>query len=526
MILIMKTCLTSIFLLALALTACNIEQARSTTEKKAAIHYESTWESLQQHESPEWLLDAKFGIYAHWGLYSVPAYGNEWYGRRMYEEGSDINRHHRETYGDPADFGNKDFVPLFKAENYDPDEWADIIEASGAKYAGFAVVHHDGYCLWDSEHTRWNSMDTGPERDLYGELVQSLRKKAGMKVIATFHHIRTFNWYLPYKVNFYEPIDEEIRQEYLSKDLDVFDPRYADLYWNQETGKEEEFIKEWNSKVTEVIEKYQPDVIWFDGGQFQDSINEIMVMDLLSHYYNKEARWNKELEILNKLPVSMRFNFPEEVGMKTFEEGRDREGVVEGNWIDDMKISHSSWGYVEGQTYKDPDVIIDGLIDRVSRGGGLVLSLCPKADGSISQEQKDVLKEIGGWLKINGDAIYGTRKWKIQSEGDEKKLITEGKHPTWVFDNCDENDIRFTKKDNNLYALILGVPEGTELLIKSLGSSTQISTKGIKSISLLGSEEKIEWELSETGLSLQVPGQIPSEYALAYKIELKGDWVE
>jgi alpha-L-fucosidase len=251
-----------------------------------------------------------------------------------------------------------------------------------------------------------------------------------------------------------------------------------------------------------------------------------MVMDLLSHYYNKEARWNKELEILNKLPVSMRFNFPEEVGMKTFEEGRDREGVVEGNWIDDMKISHSSWGYVEGQTYKDPDVIIDGLIDRVSRGGGLVLSLCPKADGSISQEQKDVLKEIGGWLKINGDAIYGTRKWKIQSEGDEKKLITEGKHPTWVFDNCDENDIRFTKKDNNLYALILGVPEGTELLIKSLGSSTQISTKGIKSISLLGSEEKIEWELSETGLSLQVPGQIPSEYALAYKIELKGDWVE
>ena len=472
------------------------------------------------------MLDAKFGIYAHWGLYSVPAYGNEWYGRRMYEKDSDIHRHHVETYGDPSEFGNKDFVPLFKAENYDPDEWADIIEASGARYAGFAVVHHDGYCLWDSDHTRWNSMDTGPERDLYGELVQSLRKKEGMKVIATFHHIRTFNWYLPYKIRFFEPIDQELRQEYLSEDWDIFDPAYADLYWNQETGIEEDFIKEWNNKVTEVIGKYQPDVIWFDGGQFQDSVNERMVMDLLSHYYNKETEWNKEVEILNKLPVSMKFNFPEKVGMKTFEEGRDRGAEVKGSWVDDMKISHFSWGYVEGQTYKDPNVIIDGLIDRVSRGGGLVVSLCPKADGTISQEQQDVLREIGGWLKINGDAIYGTRKWKIQSEGDEEKLITRGSHPKWEFDLCDETDVRFTKKGNALYAMVLGIPEGDQIVIKSLGTGTKISTKGIKSISLLGSDEKISWERNGRGLTIQDPSNLPSEYALAFKIELKGSWVD
>jgi len=511
----------------LFLFSCNSEQSDNGEQHgEVPAYYESSWESLKQHETPEWLLDAKFGIYAHWGLYSVPAYGNEWYGRRMYEKDSDIHRHHVETYGDPSIFGNKEFVPLFKAENYDPGEWADIIEASGARFAGFAVVHHDGYCLWDSEYTRWNSMDTGPERDLYGELVQSLRKKEGMKVIATFHHIRTFNWYLPYKVRFYEPIDNELRQEYLNTGWDIFDPEYADLYWNQETGKEEEFIKEWNHKVREVIGKYRPDVIWFDGGQFQDSINEMMVLELLSYYYNKETEWGKGVEILNKLPVSMKFNFPEDVGMKTFEEGRDRAGSVDGSWIDDMKISHSSWGHVEGQTYKDPDVIIDGLADRVSRGGGLVLSLCPKSDGTINQEQKDILDEIGSWLNINGEAIYGTRKWKIQTEGDDDKLITTGEHSKWEFDLCDAGDIRFTKKDNSLYAIVLGVPGNKEIIIGSLGKSNRISTRGIKRITLLGSDEKISWDRNKSGLTIQTPAHIPSDYALAFKIELKGRWVE
>ena len=521
----MKTSIPFIFLFSLAFLACNPDQSKTKVNQKEVIQFESSWESLKKHETPEWLLDAKFGIYAHWGLYSVPAYGSAWYGRQMYEMDSDIHRHHVETYGDPSEFRNKDFIPLFKAENYDPDEWADIIEASGARYAGIAVVHHDGYCLWDSEHTRWNSMDTGPKRDLYGELVQSLRKKEGMKVIATFHHIRTFNWYLPYRGLFFEPIDTELRQAYLSKDWDIFDPDYADLYWNQETGKEEDFIREWNNKVKEVIGKYQPDVIWFDGGQFQDSINELMVTDLLSHYYNKEAEWDKEVEILNKLPVSMKFNFPEAVGIKTYEEGRDRGSVVNGSWVDDMKISHSGWGYLEGQTYKDPNVIIDGLIDRVSRGGGLLLSLSPKSDGTISQEQKDVLTEIGGWLKINGDAIYGTRMWKIQSEGDEEKLIKTGrKHPSWKFDLCNAGDVRFTKKGNALFAMVLGVPEDEKIVIESLGNPTPISTKGIHKISLLGSDEKINWARNDAGLTIQTPSHIPSDYALTFKIELKGEW--
>ena len=513
----MNTRVLGIAVMMMLASGCK-QKNQMTDQSSDRITYEATWESLKQHEVPEWLLDAKFGIYAHWGLYSVPAYKSEWYGRLMYDLNSDVHKHHVETYGDPSEFGNKDFAPLFKAEHYNPEEWADIIAGSGARFAGFAVVHHDGFCLWDSEFTRWNSMDMGPHRDLYGELITALRKKAHMKTIATFHHIRTFNWYLPYKVRFFTPIDESIRQQYLSKDWDIFDPEYADLYWNQETGKEEEFIQEWNNKVREVIDKYQPDVIWFDGGQFQDSINEKIVLELLSFYYNKEAKWDKQVEILNKLPVSMRFNFPEDIGMKTYEEGRDRGASVDGEWIDDMKISISSWGYVEGQSYKDPDVIIDGLIDRVSRGGGLVLSLCPKADGTIGQEQKDILAEIGTWLKINGEAIYGTRKWKIQSEGDVDKLITKTEHPRWEFDACNAEDIRFTMKDNKLYAMVLGVPDDEKIMIQSLGIGTDISTKKIRSISLLGSDEKIMWERNENGLEIKTPSVIPSEYALAFRI--------
>jgi alpha-L-fucosidase len=496
-------------------------QSGKTGKKDESISYHANWESLAEHRIPEWLMDAKFGIYAHWGIYSVPAYGNEWYAKRMYDLDQDIHHHHLETYGDPAEFGYKDFVPMFRAENYDPDEWAELIASSGARYAGFAVVHHDGFCLWDSDHTRWNSMDMGPGRDLYGELVKSLRKKENMKVIATFHHIRTFNWYLPYKPRFYEPIDEEIKARYSGRDWDIFDPEYADLYCNEEVGRtQEDFIMEWESKVMEVIDNYQPDVIWFDGGQFRDEGNSEVVTGLLSHYYNRGREWKKEVEVLNKLPVSMVFNFPEDVGMLTFEEGRDRPAIVDRPWVDDMKISDRSWGYVEGQKYKDPDVIIDGLIDRVSRGGGLVLSLCPKADGTINDEQKHVLREIGKWLEVNGAAIYGTRPWVIHAEGDEHKLRSGDQHVKWVFDNCTAEDIRFTSREGHVYAIMLGIPSDNEITIKSLGKSQWPADLEIESIRLHMNGADLSWEQKDNYLTVALPEDLSADYALVLDVEI------
>lgn len=483
--------------------------------------YKPTWESLNTHQVPEWLQDAKFGIYAHWGLYSVPAYGNEWYGKRMYDKGAGNSyyEHHVQTYGNPAKFGNKDFAPLFKAERYDPEEWSDIIAQSGARYAGFAVVHHDGFLLWDSAVNRWNAGNMGPKRDLYGELVMALRAK-GLKTIATFHHIRTFDWYLPSKP---ETIELGRREGW-----DLFDKRYADLYWNRYVADYDDFIVEWQAKVKEVTDKYKPDLLWFDGGTFQDGKSVRMVRDILSYYYNQGIAWGKEVEILNKLPSSMRWNFPREFGVLTFEEGRDRGGFVDRPWIDDQKISVNSWGYIEGQEYKDPNEIIDGLVDRVARGGGLLLSLCPKADGTISDEQKWVLREIGGWLKQNGDAIYGSRKWKVQVDGRHDKFRDfNGNHSTWKFENSTAEDIRFTRNGNKLYLFTLEWPTNGKVVSNALGGHAALGTGGgLKSVKLLGSDDKIRWEQTDDELIIHTPNAKPNPYAYAFEIEVKGELIK
>jgi len=312
---------------------------------------EATWESLK-HEPAEWLLDAKFGIYTHWGVYSVPAFQTEWYAKRMYEAGSGVNKHHIKTYGDPKQFGYHKFVPLFKAEKWDPTEWAQLMKATGAKYAGMAVVHHDGFLLWDSDVSRWNAKNMGPKRDCYGEYVKALRNE-GLKTIATFHHIRTFNWYLPGVGGMGGAIGPELAEKIKAGGWDLTNPEYADLYWNEPAGcKYEDFLTEWQAKVREVVDKYRPDVLWFDGGSFRQGDSEQIVLNLLAYYHNRADGWGKSVEVLNKLPVTGQFNFPAEYGILTFEEGRDRLGRVERPWIDDMKISNKAWCYVEGQKYK------------------------------------------------------------------------------------------------------------------------------------------------------------------------------
>ncbi len=481
----------------------------------AAQKYEPSWDSLLQHKPPQWLIDAKFGIYAHWGVYAVPAFGNEWYAKRMYQPGDPVFEHHRKTYGPQSQFGYKDFIPMFRAERFDPDAWARLIKQSGARFAGIAVVHHDGFALWASDVSRWNVGAMGPKRDLYGDLVRALRRH-GLKTMATFHHIRTFDWFLPTK----QQDIERGRKE----GWDIFDPRYADFYWNHYISKFEDFLAQWQARVKEVIDKYLPDVIWFDGGKFREQGTEPIALDVLAHYFNRAVDQGKEVEVLNKLPVSLKFNFPREFGVLTFEEGRDRPPIVDRPWIDDMKISTRSWGYIEGQEYRSPDEIIDGLVDRVSRGGGLVLNLSPKADGTIPQAQQDILREIGRWLELNGEAIYATRPWKIHAEGSlDKVRRKKGKHWRWVFDSCDASDIRFTTRGNTLYAIALGWPADGKLRIASLRSGEKVSSGGIAEISLLGSPGKLKWSRDEQALTVWLPQERPCQYAYVLKIAVRGE---
>ena len=477
----------------------------------AAGPAQPSWDSLSALPVPEWLQDAKFGIYAHWGLYSVPAFGNEWYAKRMYEGRGAVYEHHKKTYGDPSTFGYKDFIARFKAEKFDPAAYADAVAASGAKFAGIAVVHHDGFLLWASKVNRWNAGAMGPKRDVYGDLAKAFRER-GLKTIATFHHIRTFDWYLP--------TNEKVLADARQAGWDLFDPKYADLYWNRFTGTYDAFVKEWDAKVREVINAYHPDVVWFDGGKFQSDEAQNLVLSLLAHYHNQAAARGNEVGVLNKLPTSMTFNFPESYGMLTFEEGRDRPAIVERPWMDDMKISTTSWGYIKGQQYKPANEIVDGLVDRTARGGGLLLSLCPLPDGTLNAPQKETLAAIGAWLKVNGEAIFGTRPWTVHAEGgDAKCLRKRNKHTGWKFDRCDASDIRFTrsKDGKTLYAIALGAAKGP-LVIRTLKEGAKAYPGTIGTVQLLGSDAALAWKRTADGLCVEMPAKAPSDHAVALKI--------
>jgi alpha-L-fucosidase len=487
----------------------------SLPQQSAPGPYRPDWQSLAKHETPQWLLDAKFGIYAHWGVYAVPAYKTEWYGKIMYDpaDGRGAYEYHRKTFGPQHEFGYKEFIPKFRAERFNPDEWADVIRSSGAKYAGIAVVHHDGFGLWNSDVYPWNAGKMGPKRDLYGDLVKALRSR-NLKIIATEHHMRTYDWYLP---------NEKFQEEQKKAGVDLYDPRYADFYWNHHTSKKSDFVDLWRHKLVEVIDKYRPDVLWFDGGNFTTPDVADAVLSTLAHYYNQAEARKTPVSVLNKFAGTMRFNFPEDVGMLTYETGRDRPDVVEKPWIDDQSIAEVGWGYAQDLVLRTPREIIVGFVDRVARGGGLLLSLAPMANGVIPDNQKLVLSEMGQWLKVNREAIYGARRWKVQAEGSTDKLVYErAKHRFWRFDAANAEDIRFTRNGNDLFAIALGWPDSGTLRIKTLKQDARIASGGIANISLLGSRSPVRWKQTADALEVDLPSEKPCKYAYVLKLTVKG----
>ena len=477
--------------------------------------YQPTWESLNRHEIPEWLLDAKLGLYGHWGIYSVPAFKTEWYGRLMYDKqtrGEDVFDHHIATYGRQSEFGYKDFIKEFKAEQFDPDQWADLIVRSGARYAGITVVHHDGFCLWDSQYTRWDAKQMGPKRDLYGELVAALRRTdPSMKILACFHHYRTYGW-------FYTQ-DKALLGQGKKEGWDIFDPAYADFYRNPATEPREHFLAEWKNKVTEVIDTYRPDIIWFDGGGFRKKDNESATLEVLSHFYNTQSRKGSPVEVVNK-----KSNFHPDFGLRNFEKGGNRPARTDFHWADDLNIANRGWCYTHDIRYRTPNQIIDGFVDRVSRGGGLMLSISPMADGSIPKAQQHILLELGDWLKINGQGIYGTRRWKIETEGPVDKFLSNtGKKTLWNFEGKgDARDIRFTSKGNRLFAFILGWPADGRVVIESLGKQTPVATNGISNVKLLGHRGNVTWTRTDNALVIELPDETPCNHAYGFDIQVAG----
>ena len=480
--------------------------------------YQASWESLTRHEVPQWFSDSKFGLYAHWGIYAVPGFGNEWYGKWMHDPGHEIHRQHVEQFGSPAEYGYTRFIDGFTAEKYDAEEWAELFADSGARYAGFSLAHHDGFGLWASDVYRWNVGVMGPQRDLYGELAVALRAR-DLRLVAPFHIIRGFNWFLPGWNQWEQIFDEAAVERGLAEGWELFDPEYADFYWVQQTSVFADFFAQWQLKVREVIDKYQPDMMWFDGGKFREDDFEAPALEILAHYLNQAETWAKEVLVLNKLPVSMQYNFHPDFGVINFEKGRDRPARFERPWNDDMRIGDQSWGWVENQQYVSGQYMLSKLIDCAARGGTMMLSLSPKPDGTIPEGQRKPLLQMGAWLSMNGEAIYGTVPWTTHAEGDEEKLIVERRgHKFWEYDQCSVDDRRYTQsKDGRaVYAMALGIPDG-KLTFAALADDAPIER-----VTMLESDYPVQWAQSADGLTIDATGmKFKTDLAAAWKVWLK-----
>jgi alpha-L-fucosidase len=450
------------------------------------------WENLK-NETPVWLQDAKFGIYVHWGVYTVPAFNSEWYSRSMYMPGTGPNKHHIATYGSLDKFGYKDFIPLFRAERFDPDAWAELFVRAGARFAGTVAEHADGFSMWRSKVNPWNAKDMGPRKDILGLLAKSIRKR-GMKFMTSFHHQWHWGWY-PTHNNSVDAADPKF--------TGLYGPRVSELAWLQSDSAErpdEAFNRQWLEKVNEVTQKYRPDFLYFDSrlGHIGETYRKEMVSVFLKTMRRRQAVIGYKS-----------FDLPASSGMRMYEKSRLNR-IGENTWLTEEPISTYSWSYTHDMELRPAGDILNVLTDIVSKNGIFLLNISPKADGSIPQEQQAILLEIGRWLALNGEAIYGTRAWYTYGEGPRKDSAEKNQAPANRRDfhklKFTEEDIRYTTKDNNVYALVLGHPaEGKKITLKSFTPGTMPGKVVINSVQLLGSPEKISWAPEPGGLSIKVP---------------------
>lgn len=481
--------------------------------------YDETWDSLKRHKQPDWLDDAKYGIYFHWGPYSVPAYGNEWYPNGMYRGFiSPAWVHHVEHFGMLDEFGYKNFIPKFTGEHFDPDAWARLFKEAGAQFAGPVAEHHDGFSMWDSKVNRWNAKAMGPKRDIVGEMERAIRQQ-GMRFICTFHHANL--WY------------------YYTHDhgLDTGDPAYADLYGKPHAATggigtsdprldrpDGEFNETWFAKLREVIDAYRPDLIWFDFCLRR--IHDKYKRKLAAYYYNKAEDWGTEVEIIYK-----DFNMPPGMGLLDYERGRS-DALTHHKWITDTSIGRKSWSHVEGEEYLPVPALIHAFIDRIAKNGYLLLNFGPKANGEIPAEVQSRFTEFGKWIEVNKEAIFGTTPWVVAEEG--PTVRASGKSS---FNEDDDytrpytaEDVRFVTKGNALYAFALGWPEG-KLVIKTLTAPPApkdefpeepylVDESDIAAVHLLGHSDPLDWQVTSHGLAITVPGERekPCDHAYAFRI--------
>ena len=472
--------------------------------------FKDTWESLSQFKMPKWFEKAKFGIFIHWGLYSVPAYNNEWYSRNMYVQGTPEFEHHIKTYGPQKDFGYKDFIPMFTADKFDPDKWANTFVNSGAKYVFPVAEHHDGFQMYHSELSQFNSVNMGPKRDILGELKEAF-EKVGLTFCTSSH--RAEHWWFMGNGREFES--------------DIKDPmKCGDFYWPSVKDPEdqhslytkpypnEEFMNDWLARTCELIDHYQPKVLYYDWW-IQHIAWKPYLKKLTAYYYNRGHEWSFPTAICYKHDAMMFGS-----GVVDVERGKFSE-VKPYHWQTDTAVAHNSWCYTTTLDYKSSYEIICYLADVVSKNRNLLLNIGPKADGTIPEGDAKILDEVGSWLKTNGEAIYNSTFWRLAEEGPTAE--SEGQFNDSGESIYTSEDFRFTIGNGYLYVISLKYPEDGNITIKSLKNSPNPYLPHfhgiVEEVSILGFDETIDWVKNNDGLSFTT-SSVSSCYPVVIKVKM------
>jgi alpha-L-fucosidase len=465
------------------------------TNAMAPGPFQPTWDSLKaNYQVPQWFLGAKFGLFMHWGLYSVPAHHNEWYEKHMYAADA---QWHAEHFGPQDKFGYKDFIPLFTCEKFNADEWAELFKKSGARFVVPTAQHHDGFSLWDSDVNPVNAKNMGPRRDLIGELCQAVRKQ-GLKFGVSNHGIENFQFINP---------TPALTAKLKSEQADLYDPKWANFYnvADRSDAACERFLVNWYERNVELIDKYQPDMLWFDNGvdiRYLDPLK----LKVAAYYYNRAKEWGKEVSIsTKKAAYAPSGKNTETIGsILDFEKigGRSPAGIRTGSWQVDEPIG-STWGYTADMRISGPAPIISKLVDTVSKNGTLLLNLSPKSDGTFAPEIHTTLLEVGQWLGVNGEAIYDTHAWIKFADGAGAR-------------GARGSSIHFTVNGDSLYAIIGGAWPAGSVTINSLGSNAGLTGR-VTGVKLLGGAD-CAFIQGADGLKVSLPATAPGKYAYTLKI--------
>jgi alpha-L-fucosidase len=489
--------------------------ALSKFAKAQGKEFVGTRESLESYKIPDWYRDAKFGIWAHWGPQSAIEQG-DWYARNMYMQGSEQYRYHVEHYGHPSKVGYKDVVDDWKAAKWDPDHLMGLYKKAGAKYFVSMGVHHDNFDLWDSKHNRWNAVNMGPKRDVVGTW-RDIAYKHGLRFGVSEHLWISYKWWSvshladkagPLAGVAYDGRDAKFADLYHDADCARFGDR---LDWNDD-GIPETWKRHYLDRITDLIDKYQPDLLYTDGHlPFED-----YGLKMVAHLYNVSAQ--KHGGVAEAVYTSKE-STDCAIGTCLLDHERGvSDGIAANPWQTDTCIGQ--WHYKRGEQYKSAKKVIDLLTDIVSKNGNLLLNFPLPNSGALDLEEMNTLNGITEWMAINSDGIYSTRPWKVYGEGPS----TEVKIETGNFNEDKKKDmtaadVRFTAKNGAVYAFVMGWPE-KRAVVNSFGLESNQKPGKIANLELLGYGGKVNWKQDETALRVDMPTEKISDIAVTLKVTL------